>query len=614
MDEPIFSLDITFESELQQGLFNLVRGPLEHLFSLPELNEIHAAAANLSSDRPFWDRVLDVLNIEVAVTEEDLARIPKEGPVLVVANHPFGAIEGLILGHVMHRVRSDSKLMANFLLQRIPELRDLFIFVDPFEENRGSAANRTAMREAIRWLKDGHMLGVFPAGKVAHLDLQTRQVTDPEWNSVIARFVRLSNASVVPLYFDGRNSPLFQVAGLIHPRLRTALLPRELINKEDETIDVRIGHPISDRKMEDFGPDRELVSYLRRRTYTLANRDPKVRVNGSRDDQEEEEEDEFDEIIGPTPTGDLTRDIDGLSDEHRLVRFDDLDVYYARAQQIPNLLRELGRLREVTFRAVGEGTGSSIDLDEYDQDYLHLFVWNREKRHLIGAYRFGQTDVLMNESGLSGLYTSTLFEYEPELLRQISPALEMGRAFVREEYQGSYRPLLLLWKGIGAFVVAHPRYRYLFGPVSVDNQYQTMSHQLLMQFLKEHNYRPEYAELVEPRTPFKFRPIQAWEPKALSTVVDDVREVSSLIDDIEHTERGVPVLLRQYLKLGGELLGFYVDPDFNNVVGGLILVDLLKTDREILNRYMGRTEAASFLAHHEAEGHPEDEPVSRPKN
>lgn len=603
MDEPIFHLDLEFENDLQRRLFNVVRSPLERLFSLPKLNEIHAAAGNLDSDRPFCTRLLDVLNIEVAVTEEDMARLPEEGPVLTVSNHPFGAIEGIILGHILRKVRPDSKILANFLLERIPEMRDLFIFVDPFEDNRGSKANRSAMLEALRWLKDDHMLGVFPAGKVAHLDLKTQRVTDPTWNPAIARFIRITDASVVPIYFDGRNGPLFQIAGLIHPRLRTALLPREMINKENETLEVRIGHPISDRKMEELEEDEELVSYVRRRTYTLANRESTVITGQPEADNGRpgESENGREPIVEATPPKDLARDIDQLPEDHHLVAFDELDVYYARADQIPHVLRELGRLREITFREVGEGTGKSIDVDDYDQDYVHLFVWNRTEETLVGAYRFGQTDVLLEKRGLEGLYTSTLFEYEPELLRQISPAMEMGRAFVRKEYQGSYRPLLLLWKGIGAYVVAHPRYRYLFGPVSVDNEYQTMSHQLLMQFLKEHSFKPEFAELVEPKTPFKFRPIQAWDTKALSTVVDDVQEVSSLIDDIERKERGVPVLLRQYLKLGGELLGFYVDPDFSNVVGGLILVDLLKTDRSILNRYMGSEEAAQFLAHHESE-------------
>jgi putative hemolysin len=342
-----------------------------------------------------------------------------------------------------------------------------------------------------------------------------------------------------------------------------------------------------------------LVSYLRRRTYTLANREEQHPLD-EQNSLENAIDNQLQPIVDPRDTRLFLDDIDGLPGDRELSSFKELSVYYARSDEIPNVMHELGRLREITFRDVGEGTGTSIDLDEYDDQYVHLFLWNHDKQELVGAYRFGQTDHLMNRYGIEGLYTSTLFQYKQELLEQINPALEMGRAFVRSEYQNSYRPLLLLWKGIGAFVVENPRYRYLFGPVSINNEYQSMSHQLMVQFLQIHNFEPELADLVEPRTPFRIRPIKAWDTKALSSVVDDVGEVSSIIDDIETQQRGIPVLLRQYLKLGGKLLGFYVDPEFSNVVGGLILVDLLKTDRSILNRYMGREEAESFLMHHNA--------------
>lgn len=599
VDDKIFELDLQFENAVQQRLFNIVKRPLERLLAIPDLNDIHARARAMDSERRFTERVLDAMSLEVILSDEDRSRIPSEGAVVAVSNHPFGGIEGVILGDILRSVRPDAKLMANFILERIPEMRDLFIFVDPFNRSTSPLANRKALRQTLQWLKDDHMLGVFPAGMVAHFDLKNRQVTDPEWATPIGRMIQMSEASVLPVYFDGHNGPLFQLLGMIHPRLRTALLPREMANKKNQRLEVRVGHPITSRKLQSFDSDDQLVTYLRRRTYTLANREERRLANGHVPVSEHEDEN-LQPIVAPRGTDSAKRDIQALPDDHELATFKELSVYYARADSIPNIMHELGRLREITFRQVGEGTGTSIDIDDYDENYVHLFLWNHEKEELVGAYRFGQTDYLMDRFGIDGLYTSTLFQYKQELLSQINPALEMGRAFVRSEYQGSYRPLLLLWKGIGAFVVRNPRYRYLFGPVSINNEYQSMSHQLMVQFLQIHNFEPELADLVEPRTPFRIRPIKAWDTKALSSVVDDVNEVSSLIDDIETKQRGIPVLLKQYLKLGGKLLGFYVDPDFSNVVGGLILVDLLKTDRSILNRYMGKEKAESFLMHHNA--------------
>ena len=287
----------------------------------------------------------------------------------------------------------------------------------------------------------------------------------------------------------------------------------------------------------------------------------------------------------------MAAEVEGLPPDRLLGRNGDLQVRYAHAAEIPHLLREIGRLREITFRAAGEGTGRARDIDLFDSYYLHLFVWNGATNELVGAYRLGLADDIVTSFGRRGLYTWSLFRYRRQLLARLGPAIELGRSFVRAEYQRSYSPLLLLWKGIGHFVAAHPRYRVLFGPVSISGDYETTSQQILVEFLRRNNALPELARFVRPRRPFG--------ASGNITPPADLDAVSELVSSIEKDGKGIPVLLRQYLKLGGRILGFNVDPQFNNALDGLIMVDLDETDPHVLAKYMGRAEAARFIAYGE---------------
>ena len=301
-------------------------------------------------------------------------------------------------------------------------------------------------------------------------------------------------------------------------------------------------------------------------------------------------------IADATPVDLLCREIADLPADALLVQQDNLQTFIAHAPQIPRVLREIGRLRELTFRSVGEGTGKRLDIDEFDAHYQHLFVWNKAKREVVGSYRLGRTDEVLKRLGTRGLYTSTLFQYKRRLLEEMGPALEMGRSFIRFEYQRNFSPLLLLWKGIGTYCVKHPRYKTLFGPVSISNEYQGASRQIMVAFLKMHEYLPGLAKWVKPRTPFRAADLGAWADD--DAQMRDIDHVSDVIADLENSEKGVPILLKQYLRMGGKLLGFNVDPDFADVVDGLILVDLTKTDPRVLSRYMGKRGLAEFLAYH----------------
>ncbi len=558
---------------------------LERLLMLDRLQQLYDRAEQRADTRPFLERLLASMNVRPLISPSDLLLAPREGPVIAVANHPFGMIEGAILASVLDTVRPDVKIMANHLLAAMPEVARHCILVDPFGGAQAFHTNQRGLKESIEWVKQGRMLGVFPAGEVAHLNFRERTITDPAWNSTIARLIRTTGATVLPIYFVGANSAAFQILGLLHPRVRTALLPHELLNKHNRTIELRIGNPISPAKLCRYQDDLALIRYLRHRTYLLQNREKclPLRQAGRQ------------AVVAPTMSELMAAEIARIPPSQILVEAKELAVVLTKAREIPNIMREIGRLREVTFRAIGEGAGRSIDLDTFDDYYWHLFVWNRASNEVVGAYRLAPSDEIVEKFGVKGFYTNRLFAWKNQFLDQIQPAIELGRSFVRPEYQRSYTPLLLLWQGIGRFLTRNPRYKVLFGPVSISTDYSAASRQLMVRFLSAYRRSPQLAPLVRARSPFRTRPMKVAED-LVKTSTWDIEELSALVADVEVDRKGVPVLLRHYLKLGGELVAFNVDRHFANALDGLIVVDLRKTDVRVLERYMGKEGAAAFLS------------------
>ena len=302
-------------------------------------------------------------------------------------------------------------------------------------------------------------------------------------------------------------------------------------------------------------------------------------------------------VIDEVPRAALEAEIGGLPPDQRLVDRGRFQVYWARAGQIPRALQEIGRLRELTFRAVGEGTGRPADVDLFDAFYLHLFAWDTHAASIIGAYRLGLVDEILARHGKRGLYTHSLFKYRTRMLHSLGPAIELGRSFVRVEYQRSFAPLLLLWAGIGRFLERSPQYAVLFGAVSISARYAPASRRLIVEYLSTHCADPRLTSQIKPRRPFHYRPA-ASTPADTVPAARSVEELSQRIADLEPDHKGVPVLLRQYLQLGGRLLGFNLDREFADALDGLIMVDVREVDAAVLERYMGERGAAAFRAFH----------------
>jgi len=575
-------------------------GIAERLLGLRRLEHIYQSVGDRNDGRSFVERALAEMRIGYAVTDEDRARIPRQGPVVVVANHPFGAAEGLVLHAILTAIRPDVRIMANHILGRINEMRDSFILVDPYERQDARRANVRPIRQCIEWLEGGGVLGVFPAGDVAHLDARRMRVRESDWSPTVVRLACRSGATIVPVFFSGRNSTLFQVLGLVHPVLRTLLLPRQLVNKQGKVLDVRIGRPVLPARLQGLGGDEAAAEYLRRRTLMLGRRRnpatsptfmsavrlPLLRAGRMKP------------VAAAGNPDAMAAEVAALPPERTLVEAAEHAVHIASAGEIPQVLREIGRLRELTFRAAGEGTGRTLDLDEFDSHYLHLFVWGRSAREIVGAYRLGCGDTILRERGPAGFYTHGLFEYGEALLSRMKPAaLELGRSFVRQECQRSFQPLLLLWRGIARYVQLNPRYRYLFGPVSISAAYHPISQRVMVDFLKTRHGLGDYESLVSARMPFR---ITDWRNHELPThgFAEDAGDIDDLVSDLEADGKGMPVLVRQYLKLGAKFIAFNVDRNFGNCVDGLMVVDLARTEPRTLGRYMGRTEAASYQAAH----------------
>ncbi|MDD3311001.1 lysophospholipid acyltransferase family protein [Pseudodesulfovibrio sp.] len=591
-DGPLLDLSSPFGDPVRHALFSLVKKPLSKILRLDTLNSLYARLKAAGGEGRFAERVLELLGVQFKVDGQPVQRIPRTGPLVAVCNHPFGVLEGLLLVNILRDVRPDIRIMANFMLGMIPELDELLIEVDPFGKAESAKKNIAGLKSAMRWLKDGGMLVVFPAGEVSSLKVKKGMVADPQWSPMVGRIIRKTGASALPVFFDGRNSGLFQALGLVHPRLRTVLLPHENLRLASRgAIRVAFGSIIASQRLAAFQTDGDMMDYLRFRTYLL-RRDAKDKAEPGRPAASARA---MAPIANSRGRHILASEVAALPDQNILIETPEFTVFQAGAFRIPRLLREIGIRREETFRQVGEGTGRPLDIDAFDDTYRHLVLWNKDEREVAGAYRFGLTDEILAARGVDGLYTSTLFNYRPGLMENMGPALEMGRSFITPKYQKNYQPLLLLWRGVAQFVVDNPKYSKLFGCVSISGEYSGVSRELITGFMERHCFLPELAPLARPKRPPRSKALRRLDFNLPESAFGDPEDVADLVSDVE-SGKSIPVLLRQYLKLGGKIIGFNVDPDFGNCLDGLILVDLLATDPKVLSRFMGREGVASFRA------------------
>jgi len=582
-------------------LYPVVGPGLRRFLKIDEVNQLESDVTRLGTPESFFRTTLDLLGCRYELSEADLLRIPAKGPVVVVSNHPLGGLDGIILGDLLQRRRGDVKLMANYLLKGVRYAGHHMIFVDPFAKETPAARNVAPLRESLRHLKGGGLLGVFPGNQVSHYRRETSEVSDPDWVPHIAALIRRSGATVVPLYIDAKNSWLFERIGLVHPLLRTLLLTREFMRRGNsrEPVRVSVGAAISSGRLKRFETDEEMIRFLRMSAYMLKNRPVAERREGGGGGTAVESV-KIRPLAQRLPAEDLERDIAALPESGRLISQGEFEVFMGRYEELPHVMQEIGRGREESFRFVGGGTGEALDLAEADQIYHHLFVWSRRDRAVVGAYRLGLADEIIEKYGPHGLVSSGLFEFKPSFVARLNPGLELGRSYVLPEYQRSYSSLLLLWGGILAFIARNPRYRMLFGSVGVSQgeEYCSASRTLIVDYMRREHGWPEVAVDLESRSPFSGMVFDPMEKEDVDRMVKDVDDVSALVSGLERDGKGVPILIKHYIRMNAKLIDFGVWKDHSNAVVGFLLADLVTADPKFLRRYMGDEGYRNFRAFH----------------
>ncbi|TLD71969.1 lysophospholipid acyltransferase family protein [Phragmitibacter flavus] len=564
-----------------------------HIRGFNDLYERTRLSVNAQPDTPapfaWFTAALQQLKVRCDLDTPKNFTIP-QGPLIVVSNHPFGLLDPLILGHYLSQHRPDLRIMTNFLLNELEDIRPLIVPVDPFHHPDSPQRNLRPIKECLRHLKKNHgALAIFPSGEVAHYQ-PGHGIQECPWSDHVGALARRSEAAVLPVYFKGRNSVLFQTAGILHPRLRTSLLLRELFDRSRHPVTMRIGRPIPYSRLKHFDNDTSLTRYLRLQTLVLGQPNlpkksaPSVAFSTP--------------SPSPNTPSTLTREVAALPPP--LAQQGHLAVHIATASQIPHLLQEIGRCRELTFRTVGEGTGNAIDLDRFDPHYLHLFLWDHQNQTLAGAYRIGRCDQLLRAHGKKGLYTHTLFKYKNAFTDGLHNALELGRSFILPTYQRNPAALPLLWKGVFTWISQHPQYRRLFGPVTISQDYQQLSKRLMVSFLTHHRADPTLTPHIRPRKPFHKKGSKKLLREFISADLREVDDFSAVIASLEADGKGLPILLKHYLRLNGTLLSFNVDKSFSNCLDGLIHVDLLNVEPRLITKYLGPTAATQYLAHHQS--------------
>ena len=535
------------------------------------LNKINKLYSDVYDEDPeaFLDRLIEALGVTIEINEEDLLKIPKEGPFITISNHPFGGLDGIILIKLLSKIRPDYKVMANFLLRKIVPIKDYFLAVNPFED-RKNISSTSGIKEALRHLEEGKPLGLFPAGEVSSYKADSNNIEDKEWGQSVLKMIKKANVPVIPIYFKGSNSLLFQLLGLIHPMLRTVKLPSELLNKKNRIIRMRIGSPISPEIQNSFTDIMQYGKFLRAKTYLLGSS-----LEVKKFFLKTQKAGKHIEPVAPNVDVEvLKKEVENITEDYLLFTMKNYSVFCAPTLKIPNVLNEIGRLREVTFRAVGEGTNRSIDLDEFDLYYYHLFIWDNEVSRIVGAYRVGKGKDIIDRYGIKGFYINTLFKIRKDMLPVLYESIELGRSFVIEEYQRKPLPLFMLWKGILYFLIKNPEYRYLIGPVTISGKYTTVSKELIMKFIIRNHWDAELAQCVTPRCRYR---VETNDPD-VDVMVDasgaDIAMLDKMIGDIEPSSDKLPILLKKYISLYGRIIGFNIDPKFNMCLDGLLILDL----------------------------------------
>lgn len=542
---------------------------LMKILKISTLNKIYDRNKHLK-DVEFLTSILNEFEIKFEIPEEDLKRLPKDGAYITISNHPLGGIDGILLLKLMLEREPNFKIIANFLLHRIEPLKPYVMPVNPFENHKDAKSSLAGIKDALRHLSENKPLGIFPAGEVSTYK-DGKLVVDKPWEEGAIKLIKKAKVPVVPIYFHAKNSRLFYLLSQISDTLRTAKLPSELLTQKTRVIKVRIGKPISVAEQNEHEGIENYSEFLRKKTYMLSN--PFKKGIKILDTSSLKLPKSPKEIATPANKAKILAEVQKIRQEDcRLLQSKNYEVFFVSADKIPNILHEIGRLREITFREIGEGTNESLDLDQYDKYYHHMFLWDDDTKEIAGAYRMGLGSQIYNKYGIDGFYLHDLFRFEPELYDMMSKSIEMGRAFIVKEYQQKPMPLFLLWKGIVHTTLRYPEHKFLIGGVSISNQFSEFSKSLMIEFMKSHYYDPYVAQYIHPKKEYKVKLKDADKDFVFNETEADLNKFDKIIEEVEPGNLRLPVLIKKYIKQNARVIAFNVDPLFNNAVDGLMYI------------------------------------------
>ncbi|MBB1377373.1 lysophospholipid acyltransferase family protein [Pseudoalteromonas sp. SR43-2] len=515
----------------------------------------------------FVEQVLDELNFDTRYKPKQIEHIPNEGKLVIVANHPIGSLDALALIKVLSTVRQDLKVVANRMLMSVSAMHSLLLPVD----NLSGMSKKQELSNIQNHLKGGGALLIFPAGEVSRLG--PTGIKDCKWNSGFLRMAKKANCPILPIFIKAKNSPLFYGTSMIYKPLASLLLVTEMFKQRKKSLEFEIGASIPPESylIENL-KDKEIVNLIRKQLYRLTTKKTLPLKTQT-------------PIAVPECRKELKRAIEQcqlLGKTH-----DGMHIHLYQYVGSSPIFRELGRLREIAFRAVGEGSGKRRDIDKYDMDYQHLVLWDPMQLELVGAYRLACAQQIIQKHGREGLYTDSLFSYTDAMTPYLKQGIELGRSFVQPKYWGR-KSLDYLWYGIGAFIKNYPQYRYLFGAVSVSNALPEQAKAMLVYYY-QHYYKSSI-ELATPNNELKLTEQQLTQCNILFNGNDVKEDFVELKHVLANMGAQVPTLFKQYTELcnpgGVQFLSFSIDPDFNNCIDGLVLVDLKSVKENKAKRYL----------------------------
>lgn len=557
------------DQRIDKPLRKVASSVLKVLFHQNEINafiETHRHLEGLE----FNDAVLEHFNFTFQVSNKDRARIPDQGRVLIVANHPLGSLDGLALLKLVSEIRTDVKIVATSLLSCIEPLQGLFLSIDNLSK---SATHRNSMHQIVEALEAEQAVILFPTGEVSRIC--PMGIRDGKWKTGFLSLAKKAQAPIVPVYIGGKNSMLFYGLSSIYKPLGTMMLVNEMFNQKGSEISFRIGKPIPWNSIAAMDmPKKHIAKLMRQQVYLFGKKKKKELFKP------------VENIIHPVKTKLIRKELRASQLIGRTQ--DGKHIYLFDYKPNSSVMREIGRLRELSFRQVQEGTGNALDIDQYDRYYRHLILWDEDELEIIGSYRIGEANKILGKFGETGLYTNSLFKFDQSFMPYLEQAIELGRSFIQPRYQGK-RSLDYLWYGIGAYLYLHPEIRYLFGPVSMSISLPVPAQKMIASFYTELFGNDK--QLSTPRLPFEFARTQDFDPFGkVSNEAEYKRAYAILKQRMDDLGVKVPVLYKQYAELcrpgGCEFLGFNIDPDFSNCVDALILVHIDSIKEKKYQRYI----------------------------